>query len=854
MSLFETDLPVEAVLSEITKAFKTSQAVVLSAPPGAGKSTRVPVALMDAGLLKDGRLLLLEPRRMAARATASRTAALLGERVGGTVGYQIRFEKCFSNATRILVVTEGILTRRFIADPFLEGISFVVLDEFHERSVHTDLALMFVKELLTVRDDLRLLVMSATLDTERVSAYLGRAPVIESAGRTFPLTVTQIARPDERSLEERAASAAVEALKWAPDNGDVLVFLPGEPEIRRVLRRLEAVRLPGEAEVLPLFGALSGPEQDRVLSPGAGRRVVLATNIAETSLTIPGVSAVVDSGLRRINRFDPTVGLDRLETTVISQASADQRAGRAGRTGPGHVFRLWTAHEHKGRARFDPPEISRIDIAPVLLQLAAFHPGDPRRADWFEPPDAARLESGPLLLEQLGALERESFQLTKRGKRLAALPLHPRLGAILLHAETLGVPNLGAAVAALASERDVLNRALVRDLDPSLITDFDYRLGLFRDFEADGGDERAASRYLLNPSACRAVVRAKRALLQMIGAGRRFEADPQEISCGRLLLAGFPDRVAVRRPGSRSEVLCVGGLGLSFPAPQQSGDAFVIVEADAGERHTAFSGRIRTACAIDIADLKEAHPNLLNQGVRTVFNPKTESAQTLEQTRFVDLVIAERPAASKDPQAEAEALAEAAAACFPSIFSPDEEALRLVERIRFAARLFPEKNLPDVTVEGLAGRLSALCFGLRRLDEVRRIDWRKAVQGELDYRTASWLDEEVPDRIQVPSGSRVRVVYEGADKADGAPHLACRMQELFGLTETPRIAEGRVPVVIHLLAPNMRPCQVTRDLSSFWQNTYKEVRKELKGRYPKHYWPENPFEATPTSRVRPKGA
>ena len=848
MDLEHAALPVKAVLPKLSETFRTHRAAVLVAPPGAGKSTWVPLFLLDEGLVGEGRLVLLEPRRMAARAVAERMAAMRNESCGDTVGWQIRFEKRMSARTRVLVMTEGILTRRLISDPLLEDISFVVLDEFHERSVHSDLALMFLKELLEARDDLRLLVMSATLDAARVSVYLNDCPIIESRGRTFPLTVSFASRADERALDIRAAEATTEALRTAPHGGDVLVFLPGEPEIRRAQAKLDGAHLEGSPEVLPLFGALPQTEQQRVLQPSDRRRVILATNIAETSLTIPGVTCVVDSGLRKRSRFDPAVGLDRLETAFISRASADQRAGRAGRIAPGQVYRLWTAHEHKGRQASDMPEIRLVDAAPVLLQLFAFRPGDPRDADWLDPPDKDLLEAGMRLLHRLGAMDIGACSLTDKGKRLAALPVHPRLGAILLRAEALQDIPLGATVAALASERDILTRSALEQLPPSVATDFEYRVSVLLDQVASGSNRRAASE--LHPGALRAVRQSRDALLKTMGEPRAVE--PATVSVGRLLLAGFPDRVSALRSGSRTEAKLVGGKGARFPADVAGdGRLFVISDADAGPRRMSGASRVRAAVTICAADLEAEYPALISSRTRAVFNPKTETVAAWEETLFDDLVIAEKPA-TPDPVACAEALAEAARAQFPSTFSPSPEATDLFHRIRFASRVFPELPLADVSEAGLTALLPELCFGLRSLAEVRKIDWRAAIIDRMDYMAKTRLDVVAPERLKVPSGSNTRISYEDADKPDGAPHIACRIQELFGLLETPRVADGRVPLVIHLLAPNMRPCQVTRDLKSFWQTTYPEVRKELKGRYPKHYWPDDPFTAPPTARVRPR--
>ncbi len=834
-------LPIEASLFQITETFRSHRAVMLNAPPGAGKSTKVPLALLDAGFSKSGMIVLLEPRRAAARATAARMAFLRDEKTGDTVGYQTRFDKCYSPQTRILVMTEGILTRRLISDPFLEGISFIILDEFHERSVHSDLSLAFVKELMTVREDLRLLVMSATLETKRVSEFLGGCPIINCEGRQYPLTISYAKSITDAPIYTRAAAAVLDAVKTAPSAGDILVFMPGEREIMMLISRLVEHDKLKEFEVIPMYGALSALEQDRVLRGGNKRRIIVATNIAETSLTIPGITCVVDSGLRKISRFDPKIEMDRLDTVTISRSSADQRAGRAGRIAPGQAIRLWTAHEHKGLAESDIPEILRVDTAPILLQLLAYSQRDPAKTDLLDSPDPRRIQTGLLLLERLGALEADSFVLTEKGLKLARLPVHPRLGAVLLSAAEKGMLDLGASIAALAMEPDILDRRKIRERSPALEADFDYRLTLLKDIEDKKSVEASASFGLLRDATVRSVLKNKKNLMSAI---KREEIIPSrrvsEISCGALLLAGFSDRVARFRFGGSKDAVMVGGRGISFSSPiETKSDLFVAIEVEAGHRTTMSSGIVGFASEVTTEELQSECPMFLKNRTQAVFQAKTESVAMWDETIFIDLKIREKPSQTEDPQLVAKVLAEAATDSFASVFSPDAGSLRLINRIRFAAHLFRQKNLPDVSEKGLVAMLPALCTNLKNLDQIRKIDWSSALKSRMDYLTSAWLNKEIPEYIELPSKKRVLIEY-GSNNTEGTPYFACRIQDAFGMMETPLIAENRIPLIIHLLAPNMRPCQITADLKNFWNETYKEVRKELKGRYPKHRWPEDP--------------
>lgn len=830
-------LPIDEHLPSILSALEARRAVVVKAPPGAGKSTRVPGAVLDSGLLGAGSLVMLEPRRVAARACAAAISSLRGDEVGGQVGYKIRLDERSSPRTRIMVVTEGILTRRMLSDPFLEGISCVVLDEFHERSVHADLAIAFVKELMQVREDLMLVVMSATVDTTAVSAYLGDAPVVEAATRQHPIDVTHAPSPDDRPLHVRIAAAVTSTLRRQSE-GDLLVFLPGAREISLAGEILSQRSLPGSPVVLPMYGALGADAQDRVLSPSRERRVVLATNIAETSLTIPGVTAVVDSGLARTPEWDPARGLGATRTIEISRQSATQRAGRAGRTAPGIAFRMWTKESHFARPKAEAPRIRKTDPAEVLLQVLAFHPGDPRDFDFLEPPTPGAMEAGLALLDRLGALADDPVSLSPLGKSLARLPLHPRLGKILL---TAPEPHLRRA-ACLA--------AILADIDA-----FDRRHGI-RGSEAHGardcdiGWRADLLEVTFDPSMEKEIGR----LLAMgsRGGGAIDEAgDP--LSDGGLLLPGYPDRVCRRRAAGspRGKMGKTSGVRLSEGSGVRQGDLFIALRARAPRGKRNPDAMVDLASRIELADLKRAFPDLIDTTVEAIFDEESGRVFGEEQLLFGDLVIGRKPARC-DQKIVAQLLAIEATARFDTLFKPSQSAATLMDRIRFTSGLLPDHEWPDVSLDGIRRLLPEVCLTARSLAEIERADWGEIVAGTLDWRARKALDEAAPIRIAVPSGREIAIDYSPAARGE-APVLPVKLQEVFGMADTPRIGLGRVPLVMHLLAPNGRPAQVTSDLTSFWENTYPEVRKELRARYPKHPWPKNPHTAQPTSGTVKRG-
>ncbi|MFN7987211.1 MAG: ATP-dependent helicase HrpB [Thermoanaerobaculia bacterium] len=839
-------LPIDPFLPGLVRTLRARGAAVLLAAPGAGKTTRVPPALLESGLLGEGALWVLQPRRVAARAAARRIAFGLGEPAGERAGYQVRDEGVRSARTRILVVTEGILTRRLLDDPSLPGIAGVMLDEFHERSRHADLALAMLREVRsTLRPDLLLLVASATLDPGPVSRFLsdadGPAPVVDVPGRPFPVEVRHAAHGDARPLEIRVASAVETALREGP-RGDVLVFLPGAAEIRRAR---ETVASPGlDLDVRVLHGDLPGAAQDAALAPGDGgrRRVVLATNVAETSLTIEGVTAVVDSGLARTLRFDPRSGLDRLVLGRVSRASAEQRAGRAGRLGPGLAIRLFSEHELRGLRPFEEPELLRTDLASPLLDVLSWTARDPSLFGWFEAPPASSLARALGLLRRLGAVEEGTYRPTPRGDRMARLPVHPRLASLVLAGADAGAPREAATLAALVEERDVLsanrtfgNGTAVADHSSDLL----LRLELLEEAERAGLSRGHLSSLGLDPGAALAVLRLRDLLLRRVPVAPRG-ARPSEPDLLRLVLAGWPDRVARRRSPGGADAVLAGGTPLVFDSrcAVRSSELVAVVETAA-----APSGpdRIRIASAVEAAWLAGLPGERFVEETVRAWDAGSERVVAAKRVVYDGLVLDEKEVPAPLDAETARLLAEAAGADLARALECGEGVGRLRARVAFLRRAMPELGLPPLDDAALRDLLPDLVVGRRRLAELRAIPLEPLLRGRLGSRALRLLDEHAPAALPVPTGRDLPLRYE----AEGPPVLAVKLQELFGLAETPRVAAGRVPVLLHLLSPAGRPVQVTADLASFWSTTYPGVRKELRGRYPKHPWPEDPWTAPP---------
>ncbi|HEX8242842.1 MAG TPA: ATP-dependent helicase HrpB [Longimicrobium sp.] len=831
--LAPTGLPIEAVLPAVRDALRAGTSAVLQAPPGAGKTTVVPLALLDEPWLDGRKIVMLEPRRLAARAAAGRMAQLLGERVGETVGYRIRMETRVGPSTRVEVVTEGVLTRMLQHDPALEGVGIVIFDEFHERSLHADLGLaLTLQSRAVLRDDLRVLVMSATLDGGPIAALLGDAPIVTSAGRAHPVETRWLPRRPDARIEAVTTRAVREALET--EDGDVLVFLPGAGEIRRVEEMLSGDGLPRGVRIHPLFGNLAQEAQDAAIrpSPPGQRKVVLATSIAETSLTIEGVGVVVDSGLMRVPRFSPRTGMTRLETVTVSRASADQRRGRAGRLGPGVCLRLWTEAEDAALQPFRPPEILEADLAPLALELAAWGVADPGELQWLDAPPAAAFAQARELLRELGAVD-AAGAVTPHGRAMAALPLHPRLAHMLLRAREMRLGATACDLAALLAERDVL-RGDGRAPD----ADVRLRLAALRREGAVGGHgvDHAALH--------RARAEAKD-LRRHLSVGT---ADVDDEAAGVLLAFAYPDRIAQRRPGTSGRYLLRNGRGAAFPHPQSLSEFPWIVAAELDD--AGREGRILVAAPVELVEIERHFASQVVTEDSVAWDDAAGAVRARRVERLGALVLREAPLADPDPERIAAALVEAVRQAGIAALPWTKASAQLRERIAFLHLQDP--SFPDVSDVALTERLEEWLgphlYGLRKLDEVRRIDLATVLEGMLAWEQRRRLDELAPTHVQVPSGSRIPVDYADAE----APVLAVRLQEVFGWTETPRIAGGRVPLTLHLLSPAHRPVQVTRDLASFWRTGYFEVKKDLKGRYPKHYWPDDPLVAEATARARPR--
>jgi len=839
-----TALPIQSALPELSAALAAGRRAVLEAPPGAGKSTGVPLALLDATWLAGKRILLLEPRRLAARAVAARMASQLGESPGGTVGYRMRLDTRVGPDTRIEVVTEGILTRQLQRDPSLDGVGLVIFDEFHERSLQADTGLAFALDAQRhLAPDLRILVMSATLDGAALAQLLGGAPVVSAPGRSFAVETRYAARGSADPVDRQAAAAIRKSLR--DDAGDVLVFLPGAGEIRRVERALADGDFPANVHVRPLYGDLGREAQDLAIQPAepGQRKVVLATNIAETSLTIEGIRVVIDGGLERRARFDPRSGMSRLETARISQASADQRRGRAGRLAPGVCYRLWTESEQRALLPFTPPEMVNADLAPLALELACWGARDAGTLSWLTPPPPGALAQARELLQSLGALDAHG-KATAHGRALAGIAAHPRLAHLLLAAKTAGVGGTGCALAAILGERDLLRPSAGARRGER---DSDVRTRL----ELLAREPDVAARDDVDRTGLRLVRRSADAFarqLGLAGAARAIEAG----NAGWLLALAWPDRIArAREPGGGRYLLC-NGRGAFFAEPESlaRSEYLVIPELDGNEKEA----RIHLAAPLTAGELEEHLADRVVATAEVRWDGRERAVAARRQRRLGALLLADDVLRDADPGLVTGAM-------LAGIRELGLEALPWTPELRqWQARVQlcrgPEADTgaswPDVSDTALLATLESWLApwlaGVTRATHLPRVDLAGALHGLLSWPQRQRLDELAPTHLTVPSGSHIPIDY-----LDGpVPSLSVRLQEVFGLASTPRIAGGRVPVLLKLLSPARRPVQVTRDLQSFWTGTYHEVRKELKGRYPRHYWPEDPHQAEPTKRVKPR--
>ena len=828
-------LPVQETLPALLEALDRGGAAVLVAPPGAGKTTLVPLALRDAPWMRGRKVLVLEPRRLAARAAALRMAELLGEDdAGGTVGYRMRLETRVGPRTRIEVVTEGILTRMLASDPALEEVGAVVFDEFHERSLQADTGLaltLHARSLL--RPDLRLVVMSATLETEPVAALLGDAPVVRSEGFLHPVETRWLSRPLQGWVEPVVASKVLETL--ASDPGDVLVFLPGAAEIRRTGDQLRD-RLPPGTDLFQLHGMLPRDVQDRALrsAPPGSRKVVLASAIAESSLTIDGVRVVIDAGLMRVPRFDPGSGMTRLETLRVTRDSADQRRGRAGRTAPGVCYRLWTAAEEQGLVPARSPEILEADLAPLALELAAFG-ASADELPWLDPPSTSHLAQAGEVLRELEATD-DRGGLTEHGARMAALGVHPRLAHLVLRGQERGEGVVACDLAALLEERDVL-----RGDGAGSAVDLRLRLDAIA---GQGGGGRTVDRGTVER-----VRRQARALRERVGANEGRGASTRGASVGTLAAFAYPDRVGRLRAGARGRFLLRNGRGVSVdPSDALAGEEWlVVVELDARGR----DGRVFQAAPLTAEEVEELFGGQMTEAEEVLWDDGTERVLARRVRRLGAILVSEGALRAPDPAAVAAALCDGIRARGLHVLPWDKESIQLRQRLAFMGRLSPE-TWPDgsegALSETLDQWLAPFLSGCRSLDDLARVSLAEALLARVPWERRGDLDREAPSHLEVPSGSRIALDYSDPE----APVLAVRLQEVFGLLETPKVGGGRVPLTLHLLSPAHRPVQVTRDLASFWRTTYFDVRKDLRARYPKHPWPEDPLTAEPTRRTKPR--
>jgi len=771
-------LPIDPLLPSILDSLGAHPNLVIEAAPGAGKTTRVPPTLLQLG----GTVLVLEPRRIAVRLAARRVAAELGEPVGQTVGYQVRFEEIAGPQTRLRFLTEGVLTRRMISDPELAGVTSVVLDEFHERHIETDLALALLRRLQqTKRPDLRIVIMSATIDPVPVQRFLNHAPLVRSEGRLFPLEI-DFTPYSAAPLEDQVAAAS-ERLLITEISGDILVFLPGAAEIRRAARASETFARRFDLAIAPLYGDLSPAEQDAAVEPGPRRKLILSTNIAESSITIEGVRVVIDSGLARVASDSPWTGLPRLEIKRISKASARQRAGRAGRTAPGRVTRLYTAEDLHRRADHDEPEISRRELSQLCLQLEAAGIHDPLELEWLDAPSRAHVDAAEALLTRLRARGPEA-------RKLARFPLHPRLARIVLDGGTSGA----RAAALLSSGQRVSSSDLERALE-----------------EPQDGRTKAVFDQI-----------------------RRLGISRGEHDLARAVLAGFPDRVGRKRPGGARSAPTTGAtvaLSNGMSAAMANPPAEFLVAVDIEERPDRGLPEIRLACPIEPEWLIDLFPDRVVERNRIEWNQQAERVESVEAIVYDELVIDETRGGAVVDEIAARLLARKAQEAGIARFVNADELEDLIARSEFAAE---HADIQPLTDADIGEALESICCGLRSFAELERA--ASGLLPILETKLGSALDRIAPARIRLPGGRQVKVHYERGKP----PWIASRLQDFFGMTETPRLANGKVPVVAHLLAPNQRAVQTTADLAGFWQRLYPQLRRELGRRYPKHAWPEQP--------------
>jgi ATP-dependent helicase HrpB len=811
--------PVSDVLSNIGAALEAGTSAVLSAPPGAGKTTIVPLHLLDAPWRRDGKIILLEPRRLAARAAANRMASLLDEKTGETVGYRMRLDSRVSGKTRVEVVTEGVFARMILDDPELDGVACVIFDEFHERSLDADFGLALALDVQrALRDDLRLMVMSATLDTARIADLMGGPPVIESLGRAFPVDIRYQDRDSGSPIEDVMARVISESHR--NESGSILAFLPGQREITRTAERLEG-RFGPQTIVAPLYGMLGQAEQDRAIRPApeGTRKIVLATSIAETSITIDGVRIVIDSGLQRLPVFEPATGITRLETRRVSRASADQRAGRAGRTEPGIAIRLWLQGQNAALDTFTPPEILATDLSGFLLDLASWGVGDPRDLSFLDYPPAPAVQEAKNLLMSLGALDRHGA-ITEEGRLIRNLALPPRLAAMAVSASHHGHGLAACELALLLTEQGLGGNSI----------DIEERLSRFRN---ERGERAESSRRL-----------AKRLAESL--PGKEWSREP--VSAGRLLMHAFPDRIALQR-GGRGRFVMANGRGAEMPDTERLARADMLVIADLTGR--AAAQRILAAAETSRSEVEHELPEAIKRDDQTFFDIESRQVRARRVTRLGSIIFDESPLARPTGADAARALADGIRQLGITALPFSKAGLQLRERIAFLHRGLGDP-WPDVGDAALLERLEDWLMPF--VDEIRGVDsigadaLHEGLLSLVPHELRRDLDRLAPTHFESPAGNRHAVDYSGEE-----PAVSLRVQELFGLRSHPAIGGGRIPLVLELTSPAHRPIQTTRDLPGFWAGSWKDVRADMRGRYPKHPWPDDPAAAPPTTRAKPRG-
>ncbi|HIJ90347.1 MAG: ATP-dependent helicase HrpB [Desulfobulbaceae bacterium] len=842
-------LPIHEVLPELRAQLSCHEAVILSAPPGSGKTTVAPLALLDEPWLAGQSILMLEPRRLAARLAAAFMAEQLGEEVGRTVGYRVRFESKISTATRIQVVTEGVLTRRMQDDPELTGVGLIIFDEFHERSLQADLALALCLDVMAgLREDLKILIMSATLDTDAVRRLLDNAPVVMGSGQSYPVAVEycrteQLLQPHPREISKQMAAAIHKGLLEQP--GDILAFLPGAAEIRITQTLLSATLSTEKIAIHPLYGNLSLAAQTAAVQPDrtGRRRIILATPIAETSVTIEGIHTVVDCGWKRTPKFDPNSGLSRLTTQRISRASATQRTGRAGRLGPGHCYRLWNLGEEHGLKPFDPPEILAADLSQLVLDLARWGVHNPADLRWLDPPPAGHFAQAQTVLAALGALDQQG-RITSLGRKMAELPTHPRLGHMLLEAAKLGATALACDLAALLSERDIIKRR-------ERSADIEDRLHALATFRSDG--PAAAKSLDADTDGCRRVEQTSRQLRDHLPKPARHKAGDTSVptaSAGELLALAFPDRIAQRRGDGRGQYKLTSGRGAVLPAHDRlaAHEYLAVAELDAGR----IQGRIFLAAPLTKEYLLSQFAHRLEREEKVYWEEQSGTVKGQRLLRLDELILETTPLTKPSSEAVLAALLSGIRSLGLESLPWNDKARELQARLQCMHIWQPEADWPDVSdthlLENLDLWLPPYLTGMRSLEHLKKLDLCAVLSAMLDWRLQSRLEREAPTHLTVPSGTRIRLRYTPGEP----PVLAVRLQEMFGLADTPKVCNNTVPVLLHLLSPAQRPMQITQDLRGFWENAYHEVKKELRGRYPKHHWPDDPWQAQPTSRIKPR--